>query len=86
MLGERCALAPTSVRLIGLFLGLALVAAACEGGQQRADRIPTGEGRPVAGGMLVDLQNFSAGNPEHLDPGLSGAVDGAQVSRLLFDG
>lgn len=77
---------PPSVRLIGLLLGLALVTAACEGGQQRDDDTPTGEGRPVAGGMLVDLQNFSAGNPEHLDPALSGAVEGSQVSRLLFDG
>ncbi|MBW3547933.1 MAG: ABC transporter substrate-binding protein [Actinobacteria bacterium] len=77
---------PTFGRLIALLLGLALTAAACESEEQRDDRTATGEGGPVAGGTLVDLQNFSAGNPEHIDPGLSGAVEGSQVSRLVFDG
>ena len=76
---------PTSVGLIGLSSGLPwsrpparVVSSELIG--------PDGRGRAVAGGMLVDLQNFSAGNPEHLDPGLSGAVEGSEVSRLLFDG
>lgn len=41
---------------------------------------------PTAGGELVDLQNFSAGDPDHIDPALAGVISGAQISRLVYDG
>ncbi|MBW3651656.1 MAG: ABC transporter substrate-binding protein [Actinobacteria bacterium] len=87
----------TFARLVALLVALTLVAAACGGGGgdgddtaapggQQGDRTPTEDGEPVVGGTLVDLQNFSAGNPEHIDPGLSSVIQGSQIAQLVFDG
>jgi len=43
-------------------------------------------GEPVVGGTLVDLQNFSAGEPAHIDPSLASELQGAQIGALLYDG
>jgi oligopeptide transport system substrate-binding protein len=34
---------------------------------------------------FVDLQNFAAGEPDHIDPALTSTLTGAQVSVLMFD-
>jgi ABC-type transport system substrate-binding protein len=35
---------------------------------------------------LVDLQNFSAGEPDHIDPATADTLQGAQIPVLLYDG
>jgi oligopeptide transport system substrate-binding protein len=35
--------------------------------------------------VFIDLQNFSAGEPDHIDPALTGTLAGAQVSIMMFD-
>ncbi len=45
-----------------------------------------GAGQPVTGGTFVDLQNFSTGEPAHIDPALASELNGAQVAALLYDG
>jgi peptide/nickel transport system substrate-binding protein/oligopeptide transport system substrate-binding protein len=84
-------------RLLALLLALALVAAACGGddddddaapapGEDDPTEEPSEEGEPVEGGTLIDLQNFSQGNPDHIDPALSSTIQGSQPGQLLFDG
>jgi oligopeptide transport system substrate-binding protein len=36
-------------------------------------------------GVFIDLQNMAAGEPDHIDPHLTGTLTGAQVSILMFD-
>ena len=38
-----------------------------------------------SGPVFVDLQNFAAGEPDHIDPALTSTLTGAQVSVLMFD-
>jgi oligopeptide transport system substrate-binding protein len=38
-----------------------------------------------ANAVFVDLQNFAAGEPDHIDPRTTGTLTGAQVSILMFD-
>jgi oligopeptide transport system substrate-binding protein len=35
--------------------------------------------------VFIDLQNFAAGEPDHIDPRTTGTLTGAQVSILMFD-
>lgn len=85
--------------LTAVLAGWALILAACGGGSddEGADAPGTGEpatsegggattGGGATGGELVDLQNFASGDPDHIDPALSGVIQGAQISRLLYDG
>lgn len=76
-------------RLSLLLVVLALVAAACSGGDDGEEAGDTGgsggSGSEATGGTLVDLQNFSIGEPDHIDPGLAGVLQGAQIGQLLFD-
>ncbi len=76
--------------LVAVALSLSLVAAACGGGDDEGgpDGATAGQGAgdPVPGGRLVDLQNFSVGEPEHLDPALSSSVQDSQPAQLIFDG
>ena len=37
------------------------------------------------GAVFVDLQNFAAGEPDHIDPQLTSTLTGAQVSVLMYD-
>ncbi len=37
------------------------------------------------GGVFVDLQNFAAGEADHIDPALTSTLTGAQVSVLMYD-
>ena len=34
---------------------------------------------------FIDLQNFAAGEPDHIDPGTTSTLTGAQVAVLMFD-
>ena len=38
-----------------------------------------------AGAVFVDLQNFAAGEPDHIDPHLTSTLTGAQVAILMYD-
>ena len=38
-----------------------------------------------AGPVFVDLQNFGAGEPDHIDPQLTSTLVGAQVAVLMYD-
>ena len=62
---------------VALMIGL--LAASCGSEKTPADTGPSG-------GTLVDLQNFATGEPDHIDPGLAGVLQGAQIGALLFDG
>lgn len=83
----------TLSRLFALLLALTLLAAAC-GGDDDDDGGATGggdeaaedEGEARAGGDFIDLQNFSVGEPDHIDPALADTLQASQVSELLFDG
>lgn len=39
----------------------------------------------TSGPTFVDLQNFAAGEPDHIDPGLTSTLTGAQVAVLMYD-
>ena len=39
----------------------------------------------LGGATFVDLQNFAAGEPDHIDPALASTLTGAQVSILMYD-
>lgn len=79
-------------RFLAGLIGMALAVSNCGGSEGDAGTAsrPTdesmGDGDPVAGGVLVDLQNFSFGDPAHIDPALSSTVQGSQPGHLLFDG
>ncbi len=35
--------------------------------------------------VMVDLQRFAAGEPDHIDPGITSTLDGAQIAVLMYD-
>lgn len=79
-------------RPLALLAALTLLLAAC-GGQDAAgpgaaeqETPDAGQGEAGAGGTLVDLQNLSTGDPNHIDPGLADNLEAAQVAVLLYDG
>jgi oligopeptide transport system substrate-binding protein len=47
--------------------------------------VPATAATTSGGGTFVDLQNFAAGEPDHIDPGLTSTLTGAQVSVLMYD-
>ncbi len=57
--------------------GLTMIAAGC-GVTTPADN--------AGDSSLVDLYTFAAGPPDHIDPGLTVGLEGAQITNLLFDG
>ena len=82
------------VSLLSLAIPVLLVAAACgdddDGGDASATTTEGAEtteaGDGAAGGDFIDLQGFSFGSPDHIDPALADTFDSAQVSTLLYDG
>ena len=75
---------------VALLVTLALLAVACgddgetgggAGGQSQGE-----QGSPVAGGTLVDYQNWAGGASDHIDPALAHTIQGSQPGQLLFDG
>ncbi|MGI8755675.1 MAG: hypothetical protein ACR2MB_07415, partial [Acidimicrobiales bacterium] len=48
---------------------------------------PAGKSRPSPqADTLVDLQDLSAGEPNHIDPATADTVQGAQIPVLLYNG
>lgn len=81
------------VRLFtGLLVSTALTAAACGGSSGSKTTATTTAGGTattlkgaVKGGTLIDLQNFSPGEPSHIDPQLVGEIQGSQPGQLMWD-
>ena len=71
-------------RLLAGLLAIGLLTAACGSDNKSTSTNTTVEGK--SGGTLVDLQNFASGEPDHIDPGLAGVLQGAQIGQLLYDG
>ncbi|HZN12903.1 MAG TPA: peptide ABC transporter substrate-binding protein [Acidimicrobiales bacterium] len=72
--------------LLAVLAVLALVATACGGNDKKSSSGAGSEGKPQKGGALVDYQNFSTGEPDHIDPALAGVIEGSQVTNLVYDG
>jgi oligopeptide transport system substrate-binding protein len=80
------------LKLLALFLGLSLVAAAC-GGDDDEGSGNTSEGSDtteasggVAGGDFIDGGTFVGDPPEHIDPALNSTLDAYQVINAMYDG
>src|SRR5689334_14294787 len=78
----------------GSAAGASHVTAACKAPRPNVPATPPGSvaatpvpsEQPVTGGTLVDLQNFSSGPQDHIDPGQASVLQGAQISNMLFEG
>jgi oligopeptide transport system substrate-binding protein len=76
--------------VVVLLIGLALLAAAC--GSSKTSNGSSGsqtggnEGTPRQGGTLVDIQNFSGAEPDHIDPARAADIQGSQPGQLIWDG
>lgn len=64
-------------------LSFALALSACTSSDNN-DKSDNGAATP--GGTIVDLQNFAAGDPMHIDPALASDVQSSQIAALLYDG
>ena len=82
----RCRRAGQVLALV--FVAILALAACGGGGGGGGGQTDTGgeAGTPVSGGDLVDLQNFAQGEPDHIDPGLAGVIQGSQITQLVWDG
>jgi len=65
-----------------LSAGAAAIALALAGS---AASTTAGAATKPAGAVFVDLQNFAAGEPDHIDPQLASVLTGAQVAVLMYD-
>ena len=77
------------LKLLALFLGLSLVAAACGMTMTAASATEDTDGTEAegaAGGELVDLGTFVGDPPEHIDPALNSTLDAYQVINAVYDG
>ena len=72
-------------RYLALLLSIALLVSACTSSDDSDDAAPA-DGSPAVGGAIVDLQNFAAGDPSHIDPALADDVQSSQIAELLYDG
>lgn len=79
------------LKLLALFLGLSLVAAACgdddegsEGNDNGSE--PTEAEGGAAGGEFVDLGTIVGDPLEHIDPALNTTLDGFQITNAVYDG
>jgi len=77
------------MKLLALFLGLSLVAAACgsdDGGGTADTTGGTDAPAGAAGGDFIDLGTFVGDPPEHIDPALNSTLDAYQVINAVYDG
>ncbi|MEY2417913.1 MAG: oligopeptide transport system substrate-binding protein [Actinomycetota bacterium] len=72
-----------------LIVSIAMFGVACGGSKDNNGSAPTtaakSEGKPIFGGTLTDLQNFSGASPDHLDPNLAAAVQDSQPGQLIWN-
>ncbi len=79
------------LKLLALFLGLSLVAAACgsdddgDEGSGNTDTTQNSE-EGAAGGEFVDLGTIVGDPLEHIDPALNTTLDAFQIITALYDG
>jgi oligopeptide transport system substrate-binding protein len=72
---------------VTLALTVAMLGAACGSDDDKGSSSTTAtpsEGKPVVGGTLTDLQNFSGASPDHLDPNLAAAIQDSQPGQLMW--
>jgi ABC-type transport system substrate-binding protein len=76
------------LKLLALFLGLSLLAAACgsDDDSSSEDTDGTEDVQGAKGGELVDLGTFVGDPPEHIDPALNSTLDAYQVVNAVYDG
>jgi oligopeptide transport system substrate-binding protein len=76
------------LKLLALFLGLSLVAAACgdDSDSSTEDTTDGSEVQGAAGGDFIDLGTFVGDPPEHIDPALNSTLDAYQVINAVYDG
>ena len=78
------------VKLLALFLGLSLVAAACGSDDETGDSDNTDNSEVpedgVSGGEFIDLGTIVGDPLEHIDPALNTTLDAFQIITALYDG
>ncbi len=84
------------LRVLALFLGLSMLAAACgDDDDQAADDTEDTEGTSeggedsgdgAGGGEFIDYGTFVGDPPEHIDPALNSTLDAYQVINAMYDG
>ena len=76
------------VVVVALIVSVAMLAAACGGNDKKNSSAPasgsSSDGKPVVGGTLTDLQNFSGASPDHLDPNRAASIQDSQPGQLLY--
>ncbi|HVT76456.1 MAG TPA: ABC transporter substrate-binding protein [Acidimicrobiales bacterium] len=77
-----------SVVPVALLASIAMFAVAC-GSNNNSNASPStstksSEGKPVIGGTLTDLQNFSGASPDHLDPNRAASIQDSQPGQLIW--
>lgn len=73
------------VGLLALAIVLAFVATSCGGNEDAPSPVTSADEKPIVGGELTDLQNFSGAPPDHLDPNLAASVQDSQPAALIWD-
>lgn len=83
------------LRVLALFLGLSMFAAACgddddsssdDASGDAGDQSESDDGDSEGGGELVNFGTFVGDPPEHIDPALSVTLNAYQVISSLYDG
>jgi oligopeptide transport system substrate-binding protein len=73
---------------LALLAVVALAATGCGSSNKSNSSSPTtasSEGKPVIGGTLTDIQNFSGASPDHLDPNRAASIQDSQPGQLIWD-
>ncbi|MGK2930974.1 MAG: peptide ABC transporter substrate-binding protein [Acidimicrobiales bacterium] len=84
------------LRVLALFLGLSMFAAACGDDDDSSsgdatddtseDTSDSDDGDSEGGGEFVDFGTFVGDPPEHIDPALNSTLDAYQVINAMYDG